>query len=1428
MNIKTTLALMTLVGVGVLVWWVGGPQLPPELNPAVKTSAVQDKGTREFLDSLRPDKIERIEVLAPSGTTQLTRKPNDGWSLPGGWNLRDFEVNALVDLLANLRTRFLPQPLGDESKELAKLGLDRPTVTVVLTVDGEVHKLAFGEPPSDSNENRFSRDTYLRLDKKPEVVRLAPGLIGVLDKPTDYYQERRLFPKEVVSEKGSREEVEQLKAHSVRIEDSKATGAPFMLVRTGKLWKDAELAEPVRDRLDETAVKPLLAGIRDIWAEKFAPRDCSDAPRIGGALAALPQSSPASAAADVFFATPDGLLVSSGLAKPEQIIVVKKSAQDADPVTLQIGAVSARRTKMVPAPQMPGMPPAMRGRMMPVTEEYRYAKLQDNNQIFEIKADKLKDVFVGLDKVRDSRVARFNTADARKIEIKHGDEDIVLEKDKDKWQIVKPLQAEADTTKVADLLTKLSDLQARDKDILDKDDPKKYGFDEPAAVVTVTVEEEVKGQDRPASASSDRRDAGPTAKEKKTRTVTVRVGKHDKNKKKVYVMADGWPRINIVDDSLEPLVQRSALAYRDKRLLDFDTAAVARIEIDNQGKKMTLEHDKDVWRLTAPTKGEADFLKVDQLLTNLGHLEAAEFVSQEPKKDDLEAKYGLGKPPLTVRIEFSDSKKPPQVVHVGKAAGGKGGYFARLAEGGPVFAIGDELHKQLARDSLSYLPQTLWQLLPEEIETLRVHKAGQKQYTLTRSDKDWKISGPFEADALTDAVRKMTGELGTPKVESYTAHEAKDLAEYGLDKPELTVAIKTVLAKDDKEHMLLIGKPTGKEGGSRYAKRANESAIFTVGDALVRAADRAAVDLLDTRLLHLDSAKVERLRSQVGDKSLTLEKKDDVWRVTESPAGAYAADNEVMASLGRVWSDLRAQRFADYGKGVEWAKYGLDTPAVRITLSADKAKHVIELGKEIKDEPGARYARVDKGTGVAVLPLEVTRLLERTYLDYVNHDLLQFDSGAAVALQRHMGAKILEVVHKDGKWQVNKPAPQRADDQAMRHLFEQLGHLRADWIAAYPAKDLKKFGLDTPSAIITIKLKSDAKPAEHIIKLGKIIPTSYIGEPPPRKEEKREEASARYALVDNGKTVAVLSATLVAQLTGSPLIFRDRAIARFGNADRLELQRGPRKAVFRDVEGSWKLTEPLQGEAEQDQIEDFLGRLARLRADALVAEKPDADALKKYGLDHPEAAWRVQSGDKELLSLLVGNPERGVSAPRDRRRYARLAKGDLVFLLDPRLSQKVLDEYRPRKVWTTPLDAVQIESLNYRYQRNPFQLEKLGTAWQAVGKPDAKINAATVEDTLAALAGLKLNHYAVDKGANLALFGLDKPELVLEVATRSGKRELHLGNVEGGSKGRYARVPDGDRSDVFVLDEETCVRLLRDLNAFGRPPARSSVQPAAR
>ena len=282
------------------------------------------------------------------------------------------------------------------------------------------------------------------------------------------------------------------------------------------------------------------------------------------------------------------------------------------------------------------------------------------------------------------------------------------------------------------------------------------------------------------------------------------------------------------------------------------------------------------------------------------------------------------------------------------------------------------------------------------------------------------------------------------------------------------------------------------------------------------------------------------------------------------------------------------------------------------------------------------------------------------------------------------------------------------------------------------------------------------------------------------------------------------------RLLAAPVAFRNRNLARFPDADRVVLERGSRKAVFTKVDGTWKLTDPLEAPAEHTELEEFLfgnGGVAKLQADELVAEKPTD--LKPFGLDKPEGRWHFFAGDKEVLILAIGAHDKD-----GKRCYARITGNDLVFLLKPALTTRALAEYRTRSVWSVPPDVAMVDVVRYQYAANPFVLEKAGDSWSVAAKPDLKINTRAVNETLAALADLKVERYVADKAADLALYGLDKPHLILEVQTPTGKRVLHIGRAEGESKRHYAQVPDKTNVEVFVLSEADSAKIVRDVPAF--------------
>jgi len=1371
MNFKTTIVLLVLASAGGLLLFFG-PGLFSWLALTPQKPATGDAGTLGVLEAdFTPDRLTRIEVHHGADEVVLERSPGGEWSLPGKWPTRKPEVDDLVRRVCTLRSRFAPIPVGDVQPDL-KVALDHPTITLKIQANGIDHTILLAEEPGDTN--RFSRATYLRLDDKPEVVRLAPGLAAALARPQDYYQQRRLFPEErVVKEKQAdfQEKVEQLSAKALTAKNKSGT---FTLARAGNNW---ELRAPVHDRADPDKLKSILIAVPDIWAEQFVEHPKKD-------------------------------VAEYGLKDPEETILVTRPSGDT--VALLIGKQSQVKTRTVmrPAPNLGGGQPDLPPQKEIIHDEYRFAKLQDNAQVFEIKADKLKDVFVAANTLRDARLARFRTEDVRRVEISQAGQVIALVKEKDQWRLHKPFEGEAESSKITELLDKLSGLQALDKDILDKADPKSYGLDKPNATVTVTVEEETKGEG--------------DAKTKKTKTFSFALGKDDLEKSKLYVQVAGWERINAVEDNLLKLVQRPALVYRGRRVLDFNGTDLAKLEVNRGGKPFTLEQVKGSWRLAAPFQADTDSSKASQLAGDLGRLEAVEFVAQSASPQDLEKLYGLAKPELSVTATFADAKKPGQTLLIGKSRAGKSEYFAKLASAPSVFVIKKDIHDALEKDALAYLPEQLWQLQPDDIKELRLRKNGQ-EYRLQRSGENWKIAGPFDASAVASLVKPMTEEVANLRCERFAAHSTTDLGAYGLDKPYLRLAL-VATEKDkakpgqqpEKERALLIGKPVDKTSKSRFAKLADSPTVGVIGEKVVAALDHDALDLLDRDLLSLDPQNIERIQSASPKGKLTLARQGDGWRVLDTPAAPFAADSEAIASVLGVWSNLRAQRIAAYGPQANPASYGLEKPidTITVTLKSPSGKstkpveHTLALGKPVEGSSGDRYARLDNGPAVIVLAANQVNNSTRGYLDFVNRDVLKFDGAHLASLARLMGNDNLEITKTDGSWRILKPTALPADGPTLNGLTEQLAALRAKRVAAYPAQDLKPFGLDQPAAVITLRTTGTKdKPAEHVLKIGKV--TGEAASP-----------EDRFALTDHADTVVVLPGGLARQLTAPDLQYRDRNLASLRDVDRLTLERGPRSAVFTKVDGAWKQLEPVAGEAEQADLDDFVNNISKLHADELVSVKP-AD-LKSYGLDRPVARWRFLVGGKEVLNLFVGENERG-KGNQGARAFAKLASGDLVFLLSPESTSKALGEYRKRTVWAA-LDAAQIDSLGYGYLDHPFALEKKGEAnWQVAGKPDVKVKAEIIRDALDALAGLKAERYVVDKTADLKLYGLEPPQLSLEIQTRSGKRLLQIGRPEGESKRYYARAPEGDGSAVFIISEADAHRIVKPLAGFTQETTKAAL-----
>src|SRR5260370_11543389 len=490
MNLKTMFVLAVLAIVGGLLWLI---------VPWHRQAATQSASLSVIGQQVKPERLQRIEVIHSGRSGVFERGSAGEWTLPGHWPARQAEINRLVGTLTSLQFRFASIPL-DNPPDVDAYGLSKPLLGIRVKTDDNVHELEFGEEQGEANS--FSRTTFVRVDNNNELIRLAPGLISAFVRPFGFYQQHQLFPAEVAKE--GTDKTERLLAKTVMVQEKKSAPTHFTLVKAGDDW---QLQEPVHDSPDPDKLKTLLTAVPDIWAEKFVEN-------------------------------PDKDLTQYGLKDPEQTVQVTKANGEA--MMLLIGKQSReeKRTTMKSAPPFgPPQPPHPET----IVDKYRYAKLKDNDQVFEIRDAKLKDIFVPLNTLRDAHLARFSSFDAQRLEISHDGQDILLEKDKTGWKLKKPVEADTEGSKVTQLLDKLSSLEARDQDVVDKGDAKTYGLVKPAGAIQVKIEES-KGEGE--------------IKTTKTKEYKFLLGKRDAAKSKTYVQAEGGERINAVDENLWKLVDR--------------------------------------------------------------------------------------------------------------------------------------------------------------------------------------------------------------------------------------------------------------------------------------------------------------------------------------------------------------------------------------------------------------------------------------------------------------------------------------------------------------------------------------------------------------------------------------------------------------------------------------------------------------------------------------------------------------------------------------------------------------------------------------------------------------------------------------------------------------------------------------------------------
>ncbi len=322
-------------------------------------------------------------------------------------------------------------------------------------------------------------------------------------------------------------------------------------------------------------------------------------------------------------------------------------------------------------------------------------------------------------------VFSFSAADVTALTLTRADQKIAFENRNGMWQIIQPIETQADQSAVEGITTGLSSARVSRMLPAKPDQLQSYGLATPKVELDFRLKNGAKH--------------------------TVRLGDKDFSGIQVYGIVDGAQQVSLLPESLLGSTDRPLDELRDRAVLHIAASDVASFDLKNPDGELEASKKSSDWNLLKPRETAAENGEVESLLSAVALAKMTGIASEAPT--DL-AKYGLAKPIIILRL--SPAKGDTVTLLVGKKEGED--YFARDPSRPMIFRINPDLFKKLSAKFFDLRDKSLSHFDSSQLSRIEIRNSNSKETIVCEKGKngEWVFDEPAALKGKTVNLSKIS------------------------------------------------------------------------------------------------------------------------------------------------------------------------------------------------------------------------------------------------------------------------------------------------------------------------------------------------------------------------------------------------------------------------------------------------------------------------------------------------------------------------------------------------------------------------------------------------------------------------------------------------------------------------------------------------